>query len=65
METVRLEIQRHIAPHDKWHWCVVFSGGHIYAVSKTFESAEICVADAVCSGIGALHRAELCLMHKA
>ena len=62
-QTVRLEIKRHIAPPDKWHWAVIFSRGHIYAVSETFESAELCVADAAGAGMDALHGAELCLTH--
>ena len=60
---VRLEIKRHIAPPDKWHWSVIFNGGHIYATSETFESAEICVADAAGAGMDALHGAEYCLTH--
>src|SRR3989304_1832496 len=60
---VRLEIKRHIAPPDKWHWCVIFNSGHIYAVSETFDSAEICVVDAGEAGMDALHGAERCLTH--
>lgn len=60
---VRLEIKRNIAPHNKWHWSVIFNNGHIYAVSETFESPEICVADAAGAGMDALHGAELCLTH--
>ena len=52
------------APNDKWHWCVVFNGGHIYTVSDTFESAETCMADAACAGLDALHGAEMCLTPK-
>ena len=59
--SVRLEIKRHIAPPDKWHWMVIFGSGHVYATSETFESAEICVADAAGAGMDALHGAELCL----
>lgn len=58
---VRLEIKRHLAPHDKWHWCVVFNGGHIYSVSETFESAEACIVNAAGAGLDALYRAEMCL----
>ena len=60
---VRLEIKRHIAPPDKWHWCVIFNGGHIYAISETFDSAEMCVADAYGAGLDALRGAEFCLTH--
>ena len=58
---VRLEIKRHLAPENKWHWCVVFNSGHIYKVSKTFDSPEICIADAADAGLDALHGAEMCL----
>lgn len=57
--SVRLEIKRHIAPANLWHWAVIFGNGHIWEVSESFESAEICVADASGAGMDALHGAEL------
>lgn len=59
--SVRLEIKRHLAPDNLWHWAIIFNSGHIWAVSKSFESAEICMDDASGAGIDALHCAELAL----
>ena len=55
---VRIEIKENIAPSGKWHWYVIFCSGHIYATSETFESAELCMADASGLGMDALHAAE-------
>jgi hypothetical protein len=58
----RLEIKRSLAPETLWHWAVIFDSGHIFAVSElSFESAEICMADASGNGLDALHGAETAL----
>lgn len=56
----RLEIKRSLAPANLWHWAVVFESGHVFMVSgESFESAELCMADASGAGLDALHGAEM------
>lgn len=54
-----LVIQRSLAPSNLWHWVVIFESGHVFKISdESFESAEICIIDAGCKGLVALHAAE-------
>lgn len=56
----RIEIKRNLAPANLWHWSVVLDSGHVFAVSgESFESAELCMADASGAGLDALHGAEM------
>lgn len=56
----RLEIKRSLSPANLWHWSVIFDSGHVFAVNdNSFESAELCMADASGAGLDALHGAEM------
>jgi hypothetical protein len=61
--SVELSIKRNIAPLNKWHWAIILPGGHIFETSKkSFDSIELCVADAGLEGVQSLHAAEqVCL----
>lgn len=62
----RLEIKRSLAPANLWHWAVIFETGHVFVMSgESFESAELCMADAAGAGLDALHGAEAALAHNA
>lgn len=56
----RIEIKRSLSPANLWHWSVIIDSGHVFAVSDdSFESAELCMADASGAGLDALHSAEM------
>lgn len=62
MDRARLEIKRSLSPANLWHWAVIFDSGHVFMVSgESFESAELCMADASGAGLDALHGAEMAL----
>ena len=55
----RLEIARSLVPMDKWHWCVVLNGGHIFSASEiSFDSVEDCMIDASTNGVEKFKMAE-------